>query len=485
MNCSICGRPLPPDGVCRNCYPAAPAQGPGAPASPLMPRKKLTSAAWFAPVAVLVMYFGWLIKAIINNFAVSKITQIVVEDGRVVYKNSVLTYIVQFSLNVVFTVLAILTCLLLYKLASNAWEKTLQKALKPMLFVPFVIWCIAKSGAGLFTAFLDKPMRLGRIPNILYYVLDYLIFFVMALIFGAVAFVVARSLLKLAEARNASPVRDTAVSPLRCKSAAWFMPVAVVLAVIQYFIMMLMNDVVSMSTNSLIKYDSSMSGYYSYKEIYDAASSLFWQFMIATCVVPALVLYLIAASKWGRQRRGAYRALAFVPYGLYVPFIHVQGIASGIVSALWQENKLNMSLQQYSTAMALSSLISPIVVGLIVAGISIPIAIGMMKKIQAHEDTITEKELHAAPVNAPAPGVNGAPAYAQPAYGPAPQIPPQAPAYGPAQPYPAQATAYDPAPSYSPVPPYPPQAPAYAPAPAQPAPVQPAPEAPAPDMPEA
>ncbi len=440
MNCSICGRPLPPDGVCRNCFPAAPAQGPGAPASPLMPRKKLTSAAWFAPVAVLVMYFGWLIKAIINNFAVSKITQIVVEDGRVVYKNSVLTYIVQFSLNVVFTVLAILTCLLLYKLASNAWEKTLQKALKPMLFVPFVIWCIAKSGAGLFTAFLDKPMRLGRIPNILYYVLDYLIFFVMALIFGAVAFVVARSLLKLAEARNASPVRDTAVSPLRCKSAAWFMPVSMVLTVIQYFIMMLMVSVISSMSNSLLRNDPDMNGYYLYNEITSSTSSLFWQFTEAICVVLALVIYLIAANKWGRQRRGAYRALAFVPYGLYVPFIQVQGIASGIVSALWQENKLNMSIQQYSTAMALSSLISPIVVGLIVAGISIPIAIGMMKKIQAHEDTLTERELPAAPVNAPAPGFNGAPAYAQPAYDPAPQ----APAYGPA-PY---APTYGPAPFY-------------------------------------
>jgi hypothetical protein len=191
-------------------------------------------------------------------------------------------------------------------------------------------------------------------------------------------------------------------------------------------------------------------------------------------------LYSAASGKWGKQRRSAYMSLAFVPIGLYSLFSPLTNFVSSLCSSLRAEGKID--LKDYTMISAVAAFGTMILLELILIGISIPIARSMLRKIEAHENTLAPKE---EPAAVPAPGIGKAPAYAQPAYRPANV---NAPTYQPAKPYP-QAPAYNPAPAQQPPAYTPAPSPAFEPAPEfSSAPVYepiPAPDAPSPETPEA
>ncbi|MBR5409794.1 MAG: hypothetical protein IK104_03915 [Clostridia bacterium] len=423
MNCSFCGRPLPPDGVCRFCIPVSPARGP---VSPLMPRKKLTSAAWFAPVTVFLLYLGSLGENMLNTVIYSKVVEVDFTGETFTHTNYLQYSWLSGLLLIAGGLLILPLSFLFYSLATLSWEKTLRQAMRPLLFVPIFFWALAGSVNSMFSSVFQSMINSNRMSITLYSILNLAAGVVTTILFAILSLPATVALLKRAEKHELAPER---VSPARCSSAAWFLPVAVLLTAIVELGVSLFDSLLSFLP-SLVSGNSYGTNGNSAQMTVMTGLNIMGLATTLLCVGMSLALWAIAAEDWGKQHRSAYVSLAFVPYGLYSVMVRFSGFINGIVYGYYYEGILDSRV--YSAFSAVSSLTVPIVLGLIAAGIAIPIAKGMMRKIRAHEDALSERETPSAP-----------------AYGPAPvNAPVNAPAYTPAQPYPAQATAYDPAPSY-------------------------------------
>ena len=433
MNCSICGAPLPPDGICRNPHPRhSSGTTPPMPSAPGLFRKPYAAAAWFAPVSVLIFLAIHLIHnvltAIISNLLITPGTP---ENDYTPTFNYTLSTPLNAVLNLIGLCLMFLFAFLLFRAAAKRWDPTVRRGHISMIFVPFVIWRIAVSLAGsLNNIIYNAKMRdwergktsIGSVATV-----NTLLSFVLPILFaifaGVIAFFVCRTLLKRLDRAQETGLPPLPVRPggsrLPMKNAAWFAPVSIVVMWLLSAGYTLLGVIFPIIFKDLEFYERQV-----YQSLINFSYSILnYGLIIGIC----LLLYLLAANRWGKTRRGAHRAVAFLPYAISALFGAFSGIWTGLVSGI----SIDAS-HTGSSAFVWSGILQfviQIVVQLIAVGVSVPIAFSFLKKAEAADDRLPVDRTAGVPG-----GQIGAPG-AQPVYAPQNAYVPGS-AYAPTQPAP-------------------------------------------------
>ena len=433
MNCSICGAPLPPDGICRNPHPGYAAGAPVTmPTSPALLRKPYAAAAWFAPVSVLIFLAIHLIHnvltAIISNLLLTPGTP---ENDYTPTFNYTLSTPLNAVLNLIGLCLMFLFAFLLFRAAAKRWDPTVRRGHTAMIFVPFVIWRITVSlSDSLNNTIYYAKMRdwdRGKTSAGSAATVNALMRFVLPILFaifaGVIAFFVCRTLLKRLDHAQETGLSPLPVRPggsrLPMKNAAWFAPVCIVIMQILSFGGTLLNTLFNII---FVEY-----GFFE-RQLYQSLINFAYSILEDGLVIGiCLLLYLLAANRWGKTRRGAHRAVAFLPYALSALFGAFSGIWTGLVSGI----SIDAS-HTGSSAFVWSGILQfviQIVVQLIAVGVSVPIAFSFLKKAEAADDRMPVDRTAGFPG-----GQIGAPSV-QPVYAPQNAYVPGS-AYAPTQPAP-------------------------------------------------
>ena len=417
MNCSICGAPLPPDGICRNVHPAT------VPNSPLFQQQRpdfiqnLHRAAWFAPVSVFLFMLSNIVHLLLDSFVYNPL---LLRRG---------TYSAYYGLTgglgILRIILVFVFCVLLYRLATGKWEKDVRKAHAALVFVPFAIFSVTSVFCGLFNSLLDYlriiSLRgnnlgnlrfwtlIGRNSAIMLSLLEILILFFMSLIAALISYFVVRSFLNKAKAhllQKEPPIAGVGGQVFRLTKAAWFAPVAFLVFAVLNLVNSFLQTLPLNWYNRNIQRDVYLSNL-----IISGSSILANLFSAIFVIVFGFVFYRAAAGKWGKLRRDAYKAMGFLPYTVYLLISPFSSFVYLLFTGLFNDGLIRSGAQMIS----LINLISGLVFFLIEIGVLIPIAIAHLKRIETAEGIVPPKGPAPAPVSA-AQGYHAA--YGSPAAGP-------------------------------------------------------------------
>ena len=334
MNCSICGAPLPPDGICRNPHPGIPGQPEGAgeptngqtagdaqpaagPSSAPKPGKKLSAAAWFAPAGMMGSWLLYLIQHLLVNLA---------------FPDVLAEYPILMGLgNLLRSGLIVALCFLLYTLALKERNKAFRTAHISLSFVPIVLINLALSFKTIFRnyfdyyaeygeelnkdSFLTKFFAQSEEPWKTVMLLDEILFFVLVLGMALVSFFVARAFLRkteLAEQNGMQPLPFGIKGMREMRQSTWFAPVTWCAAYLTLSI--LFSGVLTAMTNQYIAlsmgFDEIPVQFYLTSSVLSSCLSFLIECAVLVC---GAIFYRAATGKWDKNRRDAHKDLIFLP----------------------------------------------------------------------------------------------------------------------------------------------------------------------------
>ena len=344
MYCSICGQPLPPDGICRN-HPApaaAPAEQPAqqfAPQTqsaqqfvpqmqPVQPEQQFvpqpaqpapvpavkTKGAWFAPAGTAALYLCWLLHTILDHLLYGDIYKMA-DAARAPLKYGHVIYgaVNGFSVILLSLVFGIAFCAMLYRAAVADRGAAFRRGHGALVFLPVVCWNAAES-LGFFVRGL-LPQKLTSAEN--GWIWGAVLCAVFTGIISSAAYALGRAVLKKADAYRSAPTPPPA-KPY--KKTAWYAPVSLLVGCIVIAVFFIGLAVLE---ESVLRGKGTLLTTFTY----------LMELLILAAVTGAGALFFTAAAhKWGRERRRAHGEAAFLPCGVFCLWYTLMGTVTTLAN---------------------------------------------------------------------------------------------------------------------------------------------------------